>query len=80
MNIKILGAGCSVCQSMYNTVTQIVAREHIEADVEYVTDIDEILSYGVLSTPALLINDRVVMQGFRGTKKIQQALHEAHQS
>lgn len=38
MNIKILGVGCTVCQSMYNTVTQIVAREHMEAEVEYVTD------------------------------------------
>jgi small redox-active disulfide protein 2 len=79
MNIKILGVGCSVCQSMYNTVTQIVAREHMEAEVEYVADIDKILSYGVLSTPALVINDRVVMQGFRGARKIEQALREACQ-
>jgi small redox-active disulfide protein 2 len=79
MNIKILGVGCSVCQSMYNTVTQIVARDHMEAEAEYVTDVDKILSYGVLSTPALVINDRVVMQGFRGAKKIEQALREACQ-
>ena len=79
MNVKVLGVGCSVCQSMYNTVTQIVAREHTEAEVEYVTDIDKILSHGVLSTPALVINDRVVMQGFRGARKIEQALREACQ-
>lgn len=79
MNVKILGVGCSVCQSMYNTVTQIVAREHMKAEVEYVTDIDNILFYGVLLTPALVINGRVVMQGFRGAKKIEQALREVSQ-
>jgi hypothetical protein len=62
---------------MYNTVIQIVAREHMEAEVDYVTDIEMILSYSVLSTPALVINERVVMQGYRGAKKIEQALREA---
>ncbi|HEX6033319.1 MAG TPA: thioredoxin family protein [Anaerolineales bacterium] len=79
MNVKILGAGCSICQSMYNTVSQIVAREHMEAEVEYVTDIDKILSYGVLSTPALVINEKIVMLGYRGARKIEQALREANQ-
>jgi len=79
MDVKILGVGCSVCQSMYNTVTQIVAREHIGSEVEYVTDLDMILSYGVLSTPALVINERVVMQGFRGARKIEQTMREACQ-
>jgi predicted DsbA family dithiol-disulfide isomerase len=61
---------------MYNTVTQIVAREQLAAQVEYVTDIDEILSYGVLSTPALVINEKIVMLGYRGVRKIEQALRE----
>jgi small redox-active disulfide protein 2 len=79
MNVKILGVGCSVCQSMYSTVIQIIARENMEAEVEYVTDIEKILSYGVLSTPALVINEKVVMLGYRGARKIEQALHEADQ-
>ena len=79
MNVKILGAGCSVCQSMYHTVTQIVAREQLAAEVESVTDIDEILSYGVLSTPALVINEKIVMPGCRGARKIEQALRETNQ-
>lgn len=79
MNVKILGAGCSVCQSMYNTVTQIVTGEQLAAEVEYVTDIDEILFYGVLSTPALVINEKIVMLGYRGARKIEQALREANQ-
>jgi predicted DsbA family dithiol-disulfide isomerase len=64
---------------MYSTVTQIIARESMEAEVEYVTDIEKILSYGVLSTPALVINEKVVMLGYRGARKIEQALREAGQ-
>ncbi len=77
MNIKILGVGCSRCQSMYNTVIQILAREKIQAEVEYVKDIEKILSYGVMTTPALVINEKVVMLGYRGASQIGQALREA---
>lgn len=79
MSVKILGVGCSVCQSMYSTVTQIVARENMKAEVEYVTDIEKILSYGLLSTPALVINEKIVMLGYQGARKIEQALREACQ-
>ena len=78
MNVKILGVACSVCQNMYSTVTQIVARENMKAEVEYVTDIEKILSYGLLSTPALVINEKIVMLGYQGARKIEQALREAY--
>lgn len=45
MHVKILGTGCPACQSMYNTVFQIIDREKMEAEVEYVKDIERILSY-----------------------------------
>jgi hypothetical protein len=64
---------------MYNTVTEIVARECMDAEVEYVNDIDKILSYGVLSTPALVINEKIEMLGYRGARKIEQVLREASQ-
>jgi small redox-active disulfide protein 2 len=76
MNVKILGTGCPSCQSMYNTVNQIIAREKMVAEVEYVQDIQRIMSYGVMSTPALVVNEKVVMLGFRGATKIEQALRE----
>jgi len=76
MNVKILGTGCPSCQSMYNTVNQIVAREKLNIEVEYVQDIQRILSYGVMSTPALVVNEKVVMIGNRGATKIEQALRE----
>ena len=76
MHVKILGTGCPACRSMYNTVSQIVAREKMEAEVEYVQDIDKILSYGVLSMPALVIDEKVIMLGYHGASKIGQALRE----
>jgi small redox-active disulfide protein 2 len=74
MNVKILGTGCPACQSMYNTVNQIVAREKMNVEVEYVQDIQRILSYGVMSIPVLVVNEKVVMIGNRGATKIEQAL------
>ena len=74
MNIKILGSGCAACKSMYNDVTRIIDRNGWKADVEYVQDIERIMAYGVLSTPVLVIDEKVVMVGHRGSSKIEQAL------
>lgn len=76
MNIKILGTGCPSCQNMVKTVNQIVASKKMDAEVEYVQEIERILSYGVMSMPALVVNEKVVMLGFRGATKIEQALRE----
>jgi predicted DsbA family dithiol-disulfide isomerase len=57
-----------------------VTREKMEAEVEYIPDIEKVLSYGVLSTPALAINEKVVMPGYGGARKIEQALREADQA
>ena len=76
MNIKILGTGCPFCRSMYNDVTRILARNGMDATVEYVQDIERILSYGVMSTPVLVIDEKVAMVGHRGATKIEQALRD----
>ena len=77
MDVKILGSGCSSCQSMYNDVNRIIARNGWQGiNVEYVQDIQRILSYGVMSTPVLVINEKIVMVGHRGAAKIEHALTE----
>ena len=77
MDVKILGSGCAACQSMYNDVKRIIARNNWQnVDVEYVQDIQRIVAYGVMSTPVLVINEKVVMIGHRGAAKIEQALRE----
>jgi predicted DsbA family dithiol-disulfide isomerase len=77
MNVKILGTGCPACRSMVNDVTRIIARHGWKVDVEYVQDIERIMSYGVMSTPVLVIGEKVVMVGHRGSSKIEQVLHDA---
>jgi len=77
MNVKILGSGCSACQSMYNDVTRLITRHDWKIDLEYVQDIERIMSYGVMSTPVLVIDEKVVMVGHRGSSKIEQVLRDA---
>lgn len=74
MHVKILGAGCSTCRSMYNDVTRIVDRNGWKIEVEYVQDITQILTYGLTSIPALVVDDKVVMIGHRGARQIEQML------
>lgn len=76
MNVKILGTGCPTCRSMYNDVLRIIARNGWNVDVEYVQDIPRIMSYGILATPALVIDEKVVMVGNHGSSRIEQALRD----
>ncbi|MBN2604243.1 MAG: thioredoxin family protein [Bacilli bacterium] len=73
MNIKILGGGCPKCIILYNNVQSACRELEIEATIEKVQDFEEISLYGVLSTPALVINEKVVGTGnlnYRTVKQI----------
>lgn len=61
--IKILGTGCPKCQSMTQVVKEVVAEQHIDAQIEKIEDIEEIMKYNVLSTPALVVNDTIKIKG-----------------
>lgn len=63
MNIKILGSGCKNCTTLADNTKVALAEAGREAEVEKVTDFAEIAKYGVMSTPALVINERVVSFG-----------------
>ena len=63
MVIKILGTGCSKCK-MLEKITQVAVKElGANATIEKVEDIQKIMSYGVMSTPALVINEKVKVFG-----------------
>jgi len=62
-NIKILGTGCQKCKTLTGLVQEVVFENNIKATIEKVEDIQEIMKYNVLSTPALVIDDRVSMNG-----------------
>lgn len=63
MNIKILGSGCVNCKNLEKVTLTALAELGLAADVEKVTDPGEIVSWGVMSTPALVVDDEVVVVG-----------------
>ena len=63
MDVKILGSGCRNCQKLEANTRQALADLGIEAEVDHVRDEVDILSWGVMSTPALVIGDQVVVSG-----------------
>lgn len=63
MEIKILGSGCAKCNEMERVTRQAVAEAGLDATVEHVTEFTEIMAYGVMSTPALVVDDTVRLTG-----------------
>jgi small redox-active disulfide protein 2 len=63
MEIKILGTGCPNCLALEKRVRSLVERHEIQADIILVKDIMDIMRYGVMSTPALVVNEEVVSKG-----------------
>ncbi|MFZ4399652.1 MAG: thioredoxin family protein [Bacteroidales bacterium] len=63
MEIKILGTGCSNCKTLEKSVYIAVAEMKIDAEVEKIEDIQKIMGYGIMRTPGLVINEKVVMSG-----------------
>ncbi|REG87377.1 thioredoxin family protein [Winogradskyella sediminis] len=61
--IKILGTGCPKCKSMTSVVSDVVSENNIEATIEKVEDIMEIMKFNVMSTPALVIDDVITIKG-----------------
>jgi small redox-active disulfide protein 2 len=63
ISIKVLGPGCANCRKVEQAVKEAVTTLGVEAKIEKVSDYDEILGYGVLATPGLVINEKVVNSG-----------------
>lgn len=63
MEIKILGTGCAKCKTLEKLTREIVEKNNIDATVSKVEDIVEIMKYGVMTTPALVVNGKVEIKG-----------------
>lgn len=61
--IKVLGTGCPKCQNLTRVVKDVVDENQIEASIEKVEDIVDIMNYNVMMTPALVIDDQIVSKG-----------------
>lgn len=68
MEIKILGTGCAKCRTLEKLARTAVKEAGVNANVTSVEDIVEIMSYNVMMTPALVIDDKVVFKGRVPTK------------
>ncbi len=63
MVIKILGTGCPKCKKLEENARQAITEAGCEATIEKVTKLNEIMDYGVMMTPALVIDEKVVSAG-----------------
>jgi small redox-active disulfide protein 2 len=62
-NIKVLGPGCPKCKTTYSNVLEALKQTNIEANVEKVEDIEEMMKYNVLTTPVLMIDEQIKIKG-----------------
>ncbi len=63
MKIKVLGTGCPSCKSLEKNVNEALDELSIKAEVEKITEVKDIMAYGVMSTPALVVDEKVVLYG-----------------
>lgn len=61
--IKVLGSGCKNCHALLEASKEAVKSMGLNIEVEYVTDMEKIMEYGVMSMPALVVNEKVVSMG-----------------
>lgn len=73
MKIKILGVGCPRCKKLEAQVSDILTKNNIEAEIEKITEIDEMMEYGIMATPGLVINEKLKSSGI--TPKDEQILN-----
>lgn len=63
MEIKVLGTGCPKCKTLEKATREVVEEMNIEASITKEEDIMKIMEYGVMHTPALVVNEKVVLSG-----------------
>ncbi len=63
MNVKVLGGGCRKCETLLENTKEAIKNAGIEAEVEYITDFAVIGAYGIMSTPALIVDEKIVSMG-----------------
>ena len=76
--IKVLGSGCASCHALYENTKEAVKKMGLSVEVEYVTDLQKVMEYGVMSMPALVVNKKVVAMGkVLKANEIEKLLHKA---
>ena len=63
MEIKVLGSGCAKCKTTYEMIEKIVKENQLDATLSKVEDIVELLNYGIMTTPAIVVDGQVKLKG-----------------
>ncbi len=63
MKISIIGSGCPTCEALYNKVKKLKEEGKIDAEIEHIKDVNELINRGIMGSPALLIDDKPVHVG-----------------
>ncbi|HAS80423.1 MAG: Redox-active disulfide protein 2 [Candidatus Nomurabacteria bacterium GW2011_GWE1_32_28] len=64
MKIQVLGSGCTTCEKLFELTKKAVLELGLDIEVEYIADVQKIVTMGLMQSPVLLINDKPVMVGF----------------
>lgn len=75
--VKVLGSGCSSCHQLYENTKVAIKNAGVSVEVEYVTDMEKVMKYGVMRMPALVINEKVVSVGrILKANEVEELLHK----
>ena len=77
MRIQIVGAGCPACRNLEKDVRAWLAQQQVEAQVERVDDLVEIMKLGLLALPGLFIDGKLVLTGYPSNRRLDKVLREA---
>jgi small redox-active disulfide protein 2 len=80
MKIQIIGSGCPICKNLYELTKTAVAELGVEAEVEYVPDINKIIELGVMESPIITINGKIAMLGSGNLEKIKTVINNGKDS
>ncbi len=76
MRIQVIGIGCNSCRQMEAEVRAVVAEWGLDAEVERVDDLEQILNYRLSALPGLAVDGQVISMGYGGRRRIERALRE----
>lgn len=68
LNVKILGSGCTNCNKLEAEAIKALGEMKVDHNLEHITDFAQIASYGVMKTPALVVNNKVLISGYVAKK------------
>jgi small redox-active disulfide protein 2 len=77
MKIQVLGSGCATCKKLFEITQKAISELGLNAEVEYITDVQKIVAMGLMQSPVLAINNKPVMVGFSSDiEKIKKIIKE----